>query len=508
MPAVRVAPRLLLVVALLAGLLVTGAAPAPAQVASAEQQFVDKINAQRAAKGMAALSVHVGLVEMARDWTARMERAGGISHRSDLAQVAPSEWQRLGENVGRSAKSGASEAELVQRLHEAFMNSAGHRANIVGDFNFIGTGVRVSGDGTMWVTVNFMKAPASAAAPPPPSSGPAPAPPPPDAARPPASETAPVDVSAAVDEAVRVSRAVFGDAGAEGRQAEYVVLARGDVFADALGGSALAADRAPILYTSGPSGEQPDPALVSATRAEIDRVLGRSGRVYLLGGAEALSGRVAAELDGAGYDVQRLSGASRVETAVAVATEAVRLHGAPARVLIARSDDWADAVSGGAYAAATRSPMLLSGRDTLHPATKAFLDRQGGVARVALGGSAALSDATVAAAGASRVFGKERTGTAVAVAELLWGRTASADGDRFTLAPSHGDTSWAAALAQAPWAAVNDGPQLLAHDQVSPAVVDYLDRLDYAGNGLSAEVFAASAVPSGVVQEVRDKVGG
>jgi uncharacterized protein YkwD len=506
MPAARVAPRLLLVVALLAGLLVTGAAPAPAQVASAEQQFVDKINAERAAKGVGALSVHVGLVEMARDWTARMERAGGISHRSDLAQVAPPEWQRLGENVGRTAQSGATEAQLVQRLHEAFMNSAGHRANIVGDFNFIGTGVRVGGDGTMWVTINFMKAPASAAAPPP-SSAPAPAPPPDDTARPPAGEAAPVDVSAAVAEAVRVSRAVFGDAGGQGRQAEYVVLARGDVFADALGGSALAADRAPILYTSGPSASEPDPALVSATRAEVDRVLGRSGRVYLLGGADAVSGRVATELDGAGYDVQRLYGASRVETAVAVATEAVRLHGAPARVLIARSDDWADAVSGGAYAAASRSPLLLSGRDTLHPATKAFLDRQGGVARVALGGSAALSDATVAAAGASRVFGKERTGTAVAVAEILWGRTTATDGDRFTLAPSHGDTSWAAALAQAPWAAVNDGPQLLAHDQVSPAVVDYLDRLDYAGNGASAEVFAASGMPSAVVQEVRDKVG-
>jgi hypothetical protein len=86
--------------------------------------------------------------------------------------------------------------------------------------------------------------------------------------------------------AVAVSQSAFPTNGS----ASAVVLARADVFADALAGGPLAAAKhAPLLLTS--SG-----ALDPLTKAEIQRVLAPGGAVYLLGGSGALSDAVAAAI--------------------------------------------------------------------------------------------------------------------------------------------------------------------------------------------------------------------
>lgn len=483
-PAARRALLLGLVVAL--AVVVTAAPAAAATHPHAEQRLVQKMNAERGARGLGALAVDARLTEIARDWTPRMIADGQLSHRpgADLTRLAPSGWTRLGENVGRTVKSGAGEAELVDRLHDAFMASPGHRDNILGDYRYVGVGIQRSGDGGMWVTVNFMQAPASAHTPlpPEPTAGPQ------------------------VAEAVRVSRRVFAAAGAGGRQASFAVVGRAEVFADVLGGAALAGDRAPILFTPGPTAANRDPALHPTTRAEIDRVLGARGKVYLLGGTGAVSDRTARELAAAGYTVRRLAGASRVETSVKVADETLRVHGASGRLLLARADQWPDAVTGGAYAAATGTPLLLTTQSKLHPAVAAFLSRHGGTPRFALGGTAALSDGVVRAARAERVAGADRSATAVAIAERLWQRTRASDGDRYATTPGHGDQAWAFALAQAPWTAVNDAPQLLVGNSVPPAVAGYLGRLGYGG-AVTGEVMASSAVPGAVLSDFERYLG-
>ena len=87
------------------------------------------------------------LVPDARAHSAEMMAAGNIFHSSNLAGVA-SGWESLAENVG----AGPS----VSSLHTAFMDSAGHRRNILGDFNYAGVGVKEA-DGQIWVTVIFMR---------------------------------------------------------------------------------------------------------------------------------------------------------------------------------------------------------------------------------------------------------------------------------------------------------------------------------------------------------------
>jgi uncharacterized protein YkwD len=452
----------LLTVAALIGL--AGAASA-ATHADAEESFAAKINEVRAAAGLAPLAVDVQLTQVARAWSGVMAGEDTLYHNPHFAEQVTSDWTRVGENVGTSIKTGAGTAELVARLHDAFVASPPHHANILGDYSQVGVGVVVTDAGKMWVTVNFAKAT--------------------------------VPAYGALDEAVRVSQRVFADAAAD-----YVVLGRAEVFADSLGGAGLAGDDAPVLFTPGPSPIDPDPVLHPRVRGEIDRVLGGGATVYLLGGPSAVSPAVADELAADGYDVRRLAGASRVETSVAVAREIVARHGASGEVLLARADDWADAVTGGAYAAYAGSPVVLTGRDALHPATAAFLAELNASRRWALGGRAALADEVVAAAGATRVAGADRSATAVAIAEQLWHRTVAARGDTFVFTPGWSADGWGYALAYAPWSATEHGPALLVGEDLPPAVAAYLDGLGY-GSVVPGAAETASSVPAPVVERLR-----
>ncbi len=125
------------------------AAFATPALAGAESQFVSKINASRSAAGKAPLEVYWDLTDDARAQSARMAAKGEIFHNSSLSSVT-GVWMALGENVGVGADPSS--------LHTAFMNSAAHRRNILGDYNYIGVGVTTDDSGLMWVTMIFMKA--------------------------------------------------------------------------------------------------------------------------------------------------------------------------------------------------------------------------------------------------------------------------------------------------------------------------------------------------------------
>ncbi len=115
-----------------------------------EAEFVGNINASRASAGLGPLTVEGGLVSHARNHTADMIAAGDIYHSSsgELGAAGGTGWDRMGENVGKG--------QSPSSLHEAFMNSPGHKANILGDYNYVGVGTG-SQDGYLYVTVVFMK---------------------------------------------------------------------------------------------------------------------------------------------------------------------------------------------------------------------------------------------------------------------------------------------------------------------------------------------------------------
>jgi hypothetical protein len=81
-----------------------------------------------------------------------------LCHRPNLgpaiAQIEPA-FSKGGENIGTGY--------TVESLHTAFMNSSGHFANIVGDYNRLGVGVVNDSDGRIWVSFDYLKGPALAA---------------------------------------------------------------------------------------------------------------------------------------------------------------------------------------------------------------------------------------------------------------------------------------------------------------------------------------------------------
>ena len=131
----------------------------------AEGDFVARTNALRGSRGLPGLSVNGTLVAKARNWAEHMAAVGAISH-SNLADGAPPEWRRLGENVGRGPS--------VAAIHDALVASPDHYANLTDPgFQTIGVGV-VNANGTYYVAEVFMES----------ASQPAPSAPPPRAATP------------------------------------------------------------------------------------------------------------------------------------------------------------------------------------------------------------------------------------------------------------------------------------------------------------------------------------
>jgi uncharacterized protein YkwD len=124
------------------------AADAKADTVSDEAAFVTKINALRAGKGLAPLTVNANLTAKARTWSAGMAAAGKIWH-STLSDGVTEDWRKLGENVGMGGS--------VDGLHTAFVNSPHHYDNLVDPaFGYVGIGIVMNGN-TIYVTEVFMQ---------------------------------------------------------------------------------------------------------------------------------------------------------------------------------------------------------------------------------------------------------------------------------------------------------------------------------------------------------------
>ena len=151
---------------LLTGLLmVLSAVALPAGAADtneawAESEFLRLINQRRAELDLAPMLPYWDLVDDAREHSlfqseGRCADGERICHNPELGGVTTG-WYALGENVGVGYDVGG--------LDRAFWESDVHRANVVGNFNYAGVGVVIREDGTMFVTVVFMRAPEGMAA--------------------------------------------------------------------------------------------------------------------------------------------------------------------------------------------------------------------------------------------------------------------------------------------------------------------------------------------------------
>jgi putative cell wall-binding protein len=171
--------------------------------------------------------------------------------------------------------------------------------------------------------------------------------------------------------------------------------------------------------------------------------------------------------------VFRLAGADRFGTAIAVSSLQFPVAGSAAAVVLARADEYPDALVGSALAAARGAPLLFTSGSVLNAATQSEIQRVLPAGRTVylLGGTSAIPASvatTLASLGyvVTRYAGADRYGTALAVANAL--------GNPTTVLLATG-TDFPDALAAGPAAAHVAGVVLLtAGTSLPPSVAAYL----------------------------------
>lgn len=289
-----------------------------------------------------------------------------------------------------------------------------------------------------------------------------------------------------VQTALALSRLAFGDGGSPS-----ALLARADVFADTLAGGGLAGAQ-PLLLT-------PGDVLDDAVAAELERI--DASDVAVLGGPAAVGDAVLDQLAERGIDADRLAGATRIETAVAVAERVLERHG-PTTALLARAfpagedatQAFADSIAAGAWAADEGWPVLLTDSGSLSTPTAAHLADAGYDRVILIGGAAALSPQVATEVGGfastvERVAGATRYDTAVAITQAR-GATGVGAVEEIVVVDGVSPDAWAGGLAAASYSAIHDAPVLLAAaDRLPPATVEFL-----SSGQARAEADAAAAV--------------
>ncbi|HKM43252.1 MAG TPA: CAP domain-containing protein [Limnochordia bacterium] len=125
-------------------------------LSSDEQNLINQVNQERTKNGLKALQIDYSLVSLAKQKSHDMAVNNYFSHVSPtlgtvytMLDRAGVSYSRAGENIARTG--------TVARAHPLFMNSAGHRANILhSGYTHIGVGILKQGT-SYHVTQIFIK---------------------------------------------------------------------------------------------------------------------------------------------------------------------------------------------------------------------------------------------------------------------------------------------------------------------------------------------------------------
>jgi uncharacterized protein YkwD len=141
-------------------------------LASAEQQFIDRINTERTSRHLNALVPDLRLTKTARGHSQEMCDRDYFDHQSPTAgittpmdrylralsadSVTPAGSLMVGENIYYCSQFDST--YNVDYAHKALMNSPGHRANILEPrYTKIGVGIYQNSKGEFWVTEMFLR---------------------------------------------------------------------------------------------------------------------------------------------------------------------------------------------------------------------------------------------------------------------------------------------------------------------------------------------------------------
>ncbi|EGT3943993.1 TPA: cell wall-binding repeat-containing protein [Clostridioides difficile] len=181
----------------------------------------------------------------------------------------------------------------------------------------------------------------------------------------------------------------------------YLVLVNANSIVDAMTSSPLASSKkSPILLTEKNS-------LANNTKNEIKR-LGVE-KVYIIGGENMIDKNVENQLIEMNISIERVAGNDRFETSLKIAKQVKSQTGSKDVFVVNGENGLADAVSVGAIASQSKSPIILSdgnnipkGLDIIEQSSKAYL----------IGGTNTISNSLEdKIPNSSRIFGENRNGT-------------------------------------------------------------------------------------------------
>jgi putative cell wall-binding protein len=193
---------------------------------------------------------------------------------------------------------------------------------------------------------------------------------------------------------------------------DYVVVASGEKYADALSAAPLAAAyHAPLLLVAGRS-------VPACVKNEIARL--KAKQVVIVGGPGSVSEKVRVALRrGTVTGVRRISGADRYAVAAAVAREVVARTGRRGLAFIASGESFPDAILASSIAGAQGVPVLLAKAGAIPRPTLDALSSLGVTRTVVVGESDRIGDEAIAALPSPvRIAGPDRYSTASALAVL------------------------------------------------------------------------------------------
>jgi len=117
-------------------------------LSASQSQVQSEMNSDRNAHGLSSLGLNGDAQAKAQAWAEKLARENTLYH-SNLPDGIRVRWCSLGENVGYGP--------TVPAIEDAYMNSPGHRANILSTkWNGVGVGVAKNGNRVFTVQV-FIK---------------------------------------------------------------------------------------------------------------------------------------------------------------------------------------------------------------------------------------------------------------------------------------------------------------------------------------------------------------
>jgi uncharacterized protein YkwD len=112
---------------------------AKVELSKDEKALFDLLNKERAKEKLPALKLNAALCEAAQKHCANMAKQGKMAHRlddkgvGDRVTAAGYDWRIVRENLGRAAGEPGGPAPAPADVHKRWMESKGHRANILND---------------------------------------------------------------------------------------------------------------------------------------------------------------------------------------------------------------------------------------------------------------------------------------------------------------------------------------------------------------------------------------